>query len=390
MIKQESAILLVLTGTAVIPFIARRFRIPSSALEIVYGFLLFNFVITHRPEWFEVLRELGFIFLMFIAGMELDLARVLRSRKAVWLALVPLASFILAPCLFVAMGQPFFLGIAVALISAGIAIPVLKESGLIDKPVGQTIVNVALIGELFSILALTFLDAFHKHGITLEAGLELGKLAALLGLALLLLKLLYLLAWWFPERVTKVMESEDPVEEGIRAVVTVAFFGAVLAMLAGAEAILGSFLAGTIFSYVFRNRRRFEEKINAVGFGFLVPFFFVGVGAQLDKNLLASPDVVLQALFLTLMILVSNLVTLPMRRPLGLDLREAVSMALLLSAPLTMIVVAGTLGMRMGLLNSETNGALILTALLASFVYPSLFRLVARSKPAESGITHPT
>ena len=386
MVKQETAILLVLTGTAVIPFVARRFRIPSSALEIVYGFLLFNFVIAHRPEWFEVLRELGFIFLMFIAGMELDIARVLRSRKAVWLALVPLASFILAPCLFVAMGQPFFLGIAVALISAGIAIPVLKESGLIDQPIGQTIVNVALIGELFSILALTFLDAFHKHGITLDAALELGKLAALLGLALLLLKILYLLAWWFPDRVTKVMESEDPVEEGIRAVVTVAFFGAVLAVLAGAEAILGSFLAGTIFSYVFRKRHRFEEKINAVGFGFLIPFFFVGVGSQLDKNLLTSPDVVLQALFLTLMILVSNLVTLPMHRLLGLDLREAVSMALLLSAPLTMIVVAGSLGLRMGLFTIETNGALVLTALLASFIYPSLFRLVVQRKPQP---THP-
>ncbi|MCK4690276.1 MAG: cation:proton antiporter [Desulfuromonadales bacterium] len=386
MVKQETAILLVLTGTAVIPFVARRFRIPSSALEIVYGFLLFNFVITHRPEWFEVLRELGFIFLMFIAGMELDIARVLRSRKAVWLALVPLASFILAPCLFVAMGQPFFLGIAVALISAGIAIPVLKESGLIDQPIGQTIVNVALIGELFSIFALTFLDAFHKHGITLDAALELGKLAALLGFALLLLKILYLLAWWFPDRITKVMESEDPVEEGIRAVITVAFFGAVLAVLAGAEAILGSFLAGTIFSYVFRNRPRFEEKINAVGFGFLVPFFFVGVGSQLDKNLLTSPDVVLQALFLTLMILVSNLVTLPMHRLLGLDLREAVSMALLLSAPLTMIVVAGSLGLRMGLFTIETNGALVLTALLASFIYPSLFRLVVQRKPQP---THP-
>ena len=384
MVKQESAILLVLTGTAVIPFVARRFRIPSSALEIVFGFLLFNFVIVQRPEWFEVLRELGFIFLMFIAGMELDIAGILRSRRAAWLALIPLTSFILSPCLFVAIGQPFFLGIAVALISAGIAIPVLKESGLSDQPIGQTIIKIALIGELFSILALTLLDAVNKHGMTLDAVLELGKLAALLGLALLLLKLLYLLAWWFPERVAKVMESEDPVEEGIRAVVTVAFLGAVLAVLAGTEAILGSFLAGTIFSYVFRNRRRFEEKINAVGFGFLIPFFFVGVGSQLDKALLTSPGMVLQALFLTLMILVGNLVVLPMHRPLGLGPREALSVALLLSAPLTMIVVAGTLGMRMGLVDPETNGALILTALLASFISPSLFRMITRRKSADA------
>ncbi|MEJ2201693.1 MAG: cation:proton antiporter, partial [Desulfuromonadaceae bacterium] len=381
MVKQETAILLILTGTATIPFIARRFRIPSAALEIVYGFVLFNFVILQSPEWFAVLRELGFIFLMFIAGMELDLARMLQSRRALWYMLIPLASFLFASTLFVLMGQSFFLGITVSMISAGIAIPVLKESGLNDQPIGQAIMHVALIGELFSILALTFLDAFHKHGVTFEAALELGKLVALFALALLLLKLLYLLAWWFPERVSKVMESEDPVEEGIRAVVTIAFMGAVLAVLAGAEAILGSFLAGTIFSYVFRNRQRFEEKINAVGFGFLIPFFFVGVGSQLDKSLLTSAEVIWQAGFFTLMILVSKLVILPLHRPLGLEFVQAMSMTLLLSAPLTMIVVASTLGMRMGFLSQETNGALVLTALFASFLYTSLFRLINSANP---------
>ena len=102
------------------------------------------------------------------------------------MALVPLLSFIVSPCLFALIGKPYFLGIAVALISAGIAIPVLKESGLSSEPIGQTIVNVALIGEFFSILALTLIDAIHKHGLTLNAALELGKLAALFCLALVL------------------------------------------------------------------------------------------------------------------------------------------------------------------------------------------------------------
>lgn len=369
---------LVLLGVAVIPFLARRIRVPSAALEIVYGVLLFNLVLHQRPEWFDLLREIGFIFLMFIAGLELDLRALRASGKSLWYVLISLCSFIFTPLIFVLLGQPFFLGVAVAMISAGIVIPVLKELNLMKTPLGRDIIDVALTGELLSILALTLIDAYHKHGLSWHAGLELGKLALLFGLAVVVLKLLYLLAWWHPTRVEKVMESEDPVEEGIRVVVTLAFTGGLLAAAAGAEPILGSFLAGMVVSYVFRSKGRFEEKINAVGFGFLIPFFFIGVGSQLDLALLTSPTLVATVLFLTLMVLVSNLSPLLLARPMGLRTLDAVGMSVLLSAPLSMIVVAGTLGQKMGLLTDELASALILTALLASILYPSLFRPIGR------------
>lgn len=380
---------LVLLGVAAIPFLARRIRVPSAALEIVYGVLLFNLFLHQRPEWFDLLREIGFIFLMFIAGLELDLRALRASGKSLWYVLISLCSFIFTPLIFVLLGQPFFLGVAVAMISAGIVIPVLKELGLMKTPLGRDIIGVALTGELLSILALTLIDAYHKHGLSWQAGLELGKLALLFGLAVVVLKLLYLLAWWHPTRVEKVMESEDPVEEGIRVVVTLAFTGGLLAAAAGAEPILGSFLAGMVVSYVFRSKGRFEEKINAVGFGFLIPFFFIGVGSQLDLALLTSPTLVATALFLTLMVLVSNLYPLLLARPMRLRTLDAVGMSVLLSAPLSMIVVAGTLGQKMGLLTDELASALILTALLASIVYPSLFRPIGRrigaaQKPAAS------
>ena len=320
---EQLSIFLVVFGVAVIPFLARRFRLPSAALEIVYGALLFNTLIDGRPDWFRLLRELGFIYLMFIAGMELDLRSVRKSGKTPWYVLVSLLSFSVTPLLFVAAGQPFFLGVAVAMISAGIAIPVLKELELTRTPLGRDIIGVALTGELLSILVLTLIDAYQRHGLSLGAALELGKLALLFGLALLVLRLLYLLAWWNPDRVAKVMESQDPVEEGVRVVVVVAFGGGILAAAAGAEPILGSFLAGMVFSQVFRSMGRFEEKINALGFGFLIPFFFIGVGSQLDLRLVASPGIVLIALALTAMVLVSNLWPLLLVRPLRLTLREA-------------------------------------------------------------------
>ncbi|GAB4557564.1 MAG: cation:proton antiporter [Geothermobacteraceae bacterium] len=376
--------LLVLLGMAVLPFAARRLRLPSSALEIVYGMLLFNLVLDSRPEWFELLREIGFIYLMFIAGMELDLRALRRSGRSGWYLLIALASFLLTPLAFTLIGIPFFLGVSVAMISAGIVIPVLKELDLLETPFGHTVIGVALTGELLSILVLTLIDLLHLHGLSLGMLLSIGKLALLFGLAYLVLKIVYMAAWWHPERVTRVMESEDPVEEGIRVLVTMAFAGAVLAGMAGAEPILGSFLGGMIFSLIFRGKGRFEEKINAVGFGFLIPFFFIGVGAGIDLRLLLDPGVIGRALLLTLAVLASNLVTLPLGRPLGLNLREAFSLAVILSAPLSMIVVAGTLGQNMGLLSETSIGTLVLTALLSSVIYPSLFRVLAR-RPLDKG-----
>ena len=167
---------LIVLGAAVVPFFARRMRVPSAALEIVYGLLLFNFVLDHRPEWFHLFRELGLVYLMFIAGMELDLRALVRSGRSGWYVLVSLLSFAVTPLLFVALGFPFYLGVAVAMISAGIVVPVLKETDLMKTPLGQNIMGVALTGELLSILVLTFIDAYHKHGPTVMAAVELLKL----------------------------------------------------------------------------------------------------------------------------------------------------------------------------------------------------------------------
>jgi len=374
---QHTSMLLVLLGAAVIPFVARRLRMPSAALEIVYGMLLFNLVIQQMPEWFDLLRELGFIYLMFIAGMELDLRQLRQSGKSGWYALVSVLSFTLTPLLFMLLGLPFFLGITVAMISAGIVIPVLKEAGLMESGFGHVVVGVALTGELLSILVLTLIDLFHIHGVSLQAVYALLRLALFFGLAYGVLRLLHLLAWWNPERVQKVMESEDPVEEGIRILVMLAFAGGVIASLVGAEPILGSFLGGMVFSLVFRRKGRFEEKINAIGFGFLIPFFFVGVGASIDLKLFADPQVIFRALGLVGAVLLSNLAAVLIAGKLGLRRLEALALSVLLSAPLSMIVVAGTLGQKMGLISEGMAGTLVLTALLASVLFPSLFRVLA-------------
>jgi Kef-type K+ transport system membrane component KefB len=351
----------VIGGAALVPLFAGRFRIPSAALEILYGVLLFNTLLQTQPEWFILLKELGLIYLMFIVGMELDLRRFVREKNFKWYIAIPLLSFTVTPLIFHQLGYPFFLGVAVAMISAGIIIPVLKESGIMQTDMGRDVLGTGLTGELLSIL-----------------GLESVKVVLLFALAAFFLRLLYIIAWWNPIKVEKVMESEDPVEIGIRVVMLIALAGSLVAFTSGLEPILGSFMAGLVFSYVFKSKGRFEDKINAVGFGFFTPFFFIGVGAALDINLLKTPLSIQLSLILVVAVFLSNIFPVMFSRFMGLRNLEGLGMSFLLSAPLSLMVVAGTLGVKMGLIDEALRDTLILTAVLSSIIFPSLFRVTTK------------
>ena len=379
MAEQLLIICLLAAGASLLPFIARRFNVPSAVLEIIFGMLLFHTALSERPEWFEFLKDLGFIYLMFIAGMELDLRNLLKDTKVCWYLSIPALSLLFTPLFFYLSGYSYYIGISLSMISAGITFPVIKEAGLLKRDLGRHIVGVTLAGEMLSIIVLTALDITHRYGHSLLLFLQILKICALFALATLTLRLIYVIAWWNPGHVRRVMESEDPVEEGIRIAIAIVFVGALIAYGAGMEPIIGSFMAGVMFTFVFRNKSRFEEKINALGFGFFIPLFFIGVGADFDMATLLSPRNVLLALLMAAIIFASNIPALFVKRFLGLSTKEGFLMTLLLSAPLSMIVVAGTVGFKLGLIDGGMNNTLILSALLASLIYPFIFRVSARS-----------
>ncbi len=235
------------------------------------------------------------------------------------------------------------------------------------------------------------IEKLEELGIEVEslfmAAVKTFELLSFLGLAGIFLRVLYLIAWWFPEKVERVMENEDPIEEGIRAVFLIALIGSIEAYSVGVEPILGSFLAGIIFNYVFKSKERFEEKINAVGFGFLTPFFFIGVGAEFDIQGLYSLKTVSIAFLLSLLVFVSNLLPVVFSRFMKIKGLESASISLILSAPLTMLLVATTVGVKLGLINEGMKNALILTSIITAILYPFIFRisvkrLTSSSEPA--------
>lgn len=372
-------IVLIAGGAAAVPFVSNKLRLPSSIVEIAYGIALFNLAIHHRPEWFAFFKELGLIYLMFIAGMELDLRKLLGQGRFYLYTVAAVLPFMTMPFAFMYFGQPFYLGIVVSVISAGVIIPVLKELRIIRLPLGREIVSMTLTGELVSIVVLTGLDIYKHHGLNIGALWATMRVVVLFTAAALFLRLMHLIAWWNPERVERVMEIEDPVEEGVRVVIFIVLTGALCAYYAGVEPILGSFITGVIFSDVFREKERFEEKLNAVGFGFFIPLFFIGVGGDFDIGLLSSTSDIILALLLSVTVLLSNLPLMLASGLAGMRTREAGGAALILSSPLSMMIVAATLGLKTGLLQQEYFGPIVLASMISTVLYPSIFRVMSGS-----------
>ena len=117
------------------------------------------------------------------------------------------------------------------------------------------------------------------------------------------------------------------------------------------------------------------------------PFFFIGVGADFDITLLGSFGMLAFSLFLAFMVFISNIYPVLFSPFMKVSPREGLGMSLLLSAPLSMIVVSGALGVKMGLLSEELNGQLILTAVGSSILFPVAFRYVSRKFASASQVS---
>lgn len=369
-------IFMIVAGGAGIPFVARRYGFPTAVMEMIYGAVLFHTVLQEKPEWLGFFQELGFIYLMFIAGMELDIRTLLRSPKLKWYVLISLTSFLTTPYIGHLFGLPYFMGIAVSVMSVGIIIPVLKEMEISQTSFGRDLIGIGLTGEFLSITVLTFLEIYHRNGLTVFFALDTFKLIALLMMGALMLKVIHLVAWWNPKKIEQIMESQDPVEEGIRFVLAIAFAGALAAGVAGVEAILGSFMAGMIFSYIFTYKGAFQEKVDAVGFGFFIPLFFIGIGADFPIRSLLNPDNLILALILFGMLFLAHIHPVLFQMALGLKFKASLSIAFLLAAPLSLLVAAGEIGIRLDILSADQNGALILIAMASSIIYPFVFKKI--------------
>ena len=348
----DSALPLILMtlGAVAMPSLARLTRIPVAIAEIAYGLVLgvSGFQLVGSDKFIGFLADVGFAFFMFLAGLEIDFRGI--GAKGVRRGLISFALSLGSLALvFVAgglLGWPLWVSLAAGATSVGLLVAVVRESGIGGTPLGNAMLGQAAIGEAVTIIALSFFHIHHEAHDVL--GFVVGT-ARMLGLVLAVVIVLVVLRtslWWFPAPFKRMVAHDDPSEFGVRVGFGLMFAFVGLSMLAGVEPFLGAFIAGTMLTFVIREKGALEHKLASMAYGFFVPIFFIHVGMRLDL----SPSLIARefptiAAVVGVMLLAKIIPTLYYLRQ-GLSLADVFSMSALLAAPLTLLIAIVDIGVR--------------------------------------------
>jgi len=355
-------------------------RLPETALQIVLGILVGPQVLSwaHVDEPVRVLSVLGLAFLLLLAGLEIDLGRlrglVLRRTSAAFVL-----SFGLAAAVGVLLARaglvrsPLLIAVILSATGLGLILPVLQDAGQVETPFGLVVVAGASIAEVVPIVLLSVLFAADSAGI----GSRLTLLGAFFGFVVAVA--LLIVGFERSSRISRALVAlqDTTAEIRIRATIALLITFAALATAFGLEAILGAFLAGATVKLLDRDRQMthslFRTKLQAVGFGAFVPFFFVSTGLNLDiRSLIESPSTVARVpIFLAALFLVRAVPAL-LYAPFAARRGQLVAAGLLQATSLGIPIVAGAIGVDLGLIRPANYVALVTAGLLSVVLFPLL------------------
>ncbi len=377
-LSEAFSLLLIMGAVALLPWVGRILRLPSPVIEILFGVVLGKSVLQLEMggDWLPFLAHLGFLVLMFQAGMEINFAMLKRQSKGQLLFQVVFfgATMALAVIAALLVGRGVFVALVLTTTSLGLVMPVLKETGLNKSPLGQNILMSATLADFVTLFGITFFVLWERHGLSWRF---VQPLPLFVGFAVLLW-CVKLWAWWNPEKADSILRTQDPQQQGVRLSLALLFFFVALSELVRLEPVLGAFLGGCIISFVFRERNELEAKISALGFGFLIPLFFIHVGMQFDVANVLTTDRLMFTLWLFFLAIGVKLLPSLLFPLWRMPLRQGVLAGLLLSSRLSLIVAAASIGLQEGFITAEVKDSIVLLALLTCFVGPTSFKVALR------------
>lgn len=382
------SLLITLFAALVTPLILARFkitRVPSAVSEIIMGIIIgktgLNLV---QPDMtLRYLANLGVIMLIFLGGMEINFS-LLEPKKNKSKELSPLGiasvaftsillmSLILSGILYTTglFNNLILATILFCTIAMGVLISLLKESGLLDKEYGQTILLTAVLGEFIPLLALTIYSAVKQKSYIQAFGLPV----------------IFLIAIFLLQRFKRVYKFFDTIDKtttqlDIRLAFFLIFALVTFAEQIGAESILGAFLAGAVMKLL-RPKEDTQEKLSSMGYGFFIPIFFIVTGVNLNlRTLFADPkSLIMIVVFLVAFVISKGIVYFVFKPRFGKRLAMAASV--LTATTITLVLPILEVGKSLKLISSTQAGAITLAAIVTCLACPTLFNKIIDSKKA--------
>ncbi|CAC8115727.1 TPA: monovalent cation:proton antiporter family protein [Staphylococcus aureus] len=372
------------------PIIVNRLNInflPVVVAEILMGIVIGNSFlnIVERDSILNILSTLGFIFLMFLSGLEIDFKAFKKDKRArqgqnddessipghlnlalTVFAFIMIISILLA-YVFKWLGlvdDVLLMVIIISTISLGVVVPTLKEMNIMRTTIGQFILLVAVLADLVTMILLTVYGAINGQG---------GSTIWLIGILVVFTAISYILGVQFKRMsfLQKLMDGTTQI--GIRAVFALIILLVALAEGVGAENILGAFLAGVVVSLL-NPDEEMVEKLDSFGYGFFIPIFFIMVGVDLNiPSLIKEPKLLIIIPILIVAFIISKLIPVMFIRR-WFDMKTTIASAFLLTSTLSLVIAAAKISERLNAISAETSGILILSAVITCVFVPIIFK----------------
>ena len=377
---------IVIAAVAAVTVVAlpKRIAPPVVVLELILGIVIGPDVlgIAESDDFLEFFSNLGLGMLFFFAGYEIDFERIRGKPLSLgawgWLCSLVLAYGIGGALAAAGVVVSFlYTGSAMATTAIGTLIPILRDAGELRTRFGTHLLAAGAVGEFGPILLITLVLSTTQplH----EALILLGFIAIALVLALTSVRF----AWRGIPALERTLESSSQLAVRIA---TVLVFGLVLlASELGLDILLGGFVAGMIVRAALRGNEleSFESKLTAVGFGFLIPFFFVVSGINFDLEALGSAEAIGKLfLFLGLFLVVRGTPALLLYREV-LNARDRMALAFFSATELPLVVAITTLAIDSGKMRPSTAAGLVGAAMLSTLIFPFVGMALRRRSEAE-------
>ncbi len=397
--------LLIVVGLAfLVPMLisrVRRPRIPGVVGEILAGIVIGKSglgLVGHDPI-LEILSLLGFAYLMFLSGLEVDFEVLLprandpqktwKERLSHPLSLGILV-FVLTLFFAILVGwglhslntvdNPWLIALILSTTSLGLVMPILKERDLTGTTYGQTLLVAAVVADFATMLLVSIYVLLQAQGLSLELML-IFLLFVAFGIAY---RLARMLQRRFPGLRFVEGLAQSTAQVDIRGAFAIGLAFIVLANSLGVEMILGAFLGGSLISLLIGKRAAdMRHRMDALGYGFFIPIFFIMVGVDFDlTSLFASSRTLLLLPILLVAAYAVKFIAALIYRTIY-DWRKTMAAGFILSSHLSLTIAVAAIGLELGSIDSATNSAIILLAVITCTISPLAFnRLLPHVAPA--------
>lgn len=355
-------------------------HIPIVVMEMILGALAGYFLdFIHHIDAVDIVAEVGFLFLMFLCGLEVDIKGFTKLGKR--FLLQALAYFctlygITAIVVF-STGLSYIYIAAFPVMSLGMIVALIKDYGK-KQPWLDLALKIGILGELVSIAALVIVDGVSRHGVGSELGKKLLILLCFLLGVICVFKIAKICFWWVPQLRFLLLPRDDSNSQDLRFVFFLLFSFVLLMVFLDIKAVLGAFLVGMILSTFFKHKAELPMQLNHLGFGFFVPFFFVHIGSTLDiKALFSDTQILFHASYLVAGMLLLRVISasIVFSRYFK-SLKSTLLFALSDSMPLTFLIATASLGKSIGELDDTLYASFLLGAIIEGIIFSLAIKMI--------------